>query len=166
MLDGYETNLDVMRSCPEYGGGQVTKSGVVRLVLAVAAVSLVIVPPALAGKPSGGSASGGSSGLSLVMVVDANANGLPNWGDTVTFKVSTTATTQPQVRTVCVQNGVQVYFHEGGFYPGDPWAPGDQMFVLQSYSWTGGAADCTATLFYMGRKGEVDVKSFGFQVGA
>src|SRR5206468_11126468 len=120
------------------------------------ALALALVPAALAAKGGNGGGGGGttspSSSLSVVMVSDANGNGLPNWGDTITFKVSTTATTMPQVRTVCYQNGAQMYFHEGGFYPGDPWAPGDQMFILKSYGWTSGAADCTATIFYMNRK--------------
>jgi hypothetical protein len=60
-----------------------------------------------------------------------------------------------------------VYYHEGGFYPGDPWAPGDQMFDLQSSAWTSGAADCTATLFYINRKlQQVDLASLSFHVGA
>src|SRR5260221_1945162 len=56
------------------------------------------------GKPGGGT--GGTGGLTLVMLTDANGNGLPNWGDTVTFNVSTTATTQPNVDLKCSQNGV------------------------------------------------------------
>jgi hypothetical protein len=134
-------------------------------------VALALVPAALAARSGGSHGGGGTtssgSSLSLVMVNDANGNGSPNWGDTVTFKVSTTATTQPEVRAVCVQNGAQMYFHEGGFYPGDPWAPGDQMFILKSYGWTSGAADCTATIFYMNRKSqEVDVTSMNFHVDA
>ena len=34
------------------------------------------------GKPGGGT--GGTGSLTLVMVTDKNANGSPNWGDTVT----------------------------------------------------------------------------------
>jgi hypothetical protein len=132
------------------------------LVLALAAC-LALAPGALARGPSGHT--GDSSSLSLVMVKDANANGLPDWGDTVTFNVSTTATSTPQVGTACSQNGTQVYYHEGGFYDSDPWAPGDQMFVL---GWSGGgAADCTATLFYVNRKHQqVNLKSISFHVDA
>jgi hypothetical protein len=142
------------------------------LAAALLAVAVAFAPAATAGKGAstkggGGTSSGGGSSLSLVMVADANGNGLPNWDDTVTFSVHTTATTQPEVKTACSQNGAQVYYHEGGFYAGDPWAPGDQMFVLASYAWTGGAADCTATVFYMNRKlQEVDVTSLGFHVDA
>jgi hypothetical protein len=134
-------------------------------LLAALALVLAQAPAASAAKGHGGVA--GSSSLALVMVADANGNGLPNHGDTVTFSVATTATSTPEVGTACFQNGAQVYYHEGGFYPGDPWAPADQRFVLQSYVWTSGAADCTATLFYMNRKGrEVDVATLAFHVGA
>jgi hypothetical protein len=143
-----------------------TTSGVrAATLLSLTALCLALVPTALAGKGGGATPKGGTSSLTLAMVDDANGNGLPNWGDTVTFNVSTTATSQPQVATACVQNGTQVYYHEGGFYPGDPWAPGDQMYVL---GWSsGGAADCTATLFYMNRKmQQVNLTSIGFHVDA
>jgi hypothetical protein len=79
------------------------------------------------------------------MVVDQNGNGLPNWGDTITFNVSTTATTQPYVEVTCSQNGAVVYSAWAGFYDSYPW-PGSQLMPLYSPSWTGGAADCTAVL--------------------
>jgi hypothetical protein len=71
---------------------------------------------------------------------------LLHWGDTLTFSVSTTATSQPSVNVDCTQNGALVYRHYG-FYYGDT-SP-SQNFVLQSAAWTGGAADCTATLYYI-----------------
>jgi len=126
---------------------------------------LVLVPVASAGKGHGGASS--SSSLALVMVNDLNGNGLPNWGGMVTYSVSTTATTIPEVGTACYQNGTEVYYHEGGFYAGDPWAPADQRFVLQSYVWASGKADCSATLFYMNKKlREVDLATLSFHVGA
>jgi len=60
------------------------------------------------GKGKSGSESGISS-LALVMSTDLNANGLPNWGDSVTFNVSTTTTTEPHVDLTCSENGVVVY---------------------------------------------------------
>ena len=141
------------------------RSSTVRTALTAALAALVLVPVASAGKRHGGAS--GSSSLALVMVNDLNGNGLPNWGDTVTFSVSTTATTIPEVGTACYQNGTEVYYHEGGFYAGDPWAPADQMFVLQSYAWASGAADCSATLFYMNKKlREVDLATLSFHVDA
>jgi hypothetical protein len=86
------------------------------LIAVVGVLALAFVPVALAGKvgnTSGGVKHGGGGGgggtLSLVMVMDANGDGLPNWGDTVTFNVSTTATTEPHVDLTCSKNGVVVY---------------------------------------------------------
>jgi hypothetical protein len=102
-------------------------------------------------KPSGG----GSSAFALVVVTDNNANGQPDWGDVVTFNVSTTATTQPHVDLTCRQNGTVVLGATTGFYADYPW-PWTQIMTLSSPSWQGGAADCTAVLYYFaGRKNAV-----------
>src|ERR1700747_2790562 len=50
--------------------------------------------------------SGDYCNLSLVMVTDNNGNGLPNYGDIITFNVQTNATVQPFVGLNCYQNGV------------------------------------------------------------
>jgi hypothetical protein len=113
------------------------------------ALALALVPAAFAGKgkPGGGGGhnSGGTSSLALVMVTDNNANGVPNWGDTITFNVSTTATAQPYVEVTCSQNGTVVYSAWAGFYDAYLW-PGQRLMPLSSPAWVGGAADCTATL--------------------
>jgi hypothetical protein len=122
-------------------------------VVALAAAALLAVAPAALAKgasPNGGSGGGGkggggSSSLSLVMVTDANGNGTPNWGDTVTFKVTTTQTQYPSVALKCSQGKTLVYQTSAGFYPSYPW-PWQQNMTLKSDAWTGGAADCTATL--------------------
>jgi hypothetical protein len=134
------------------------------LVVSIAALALALASTAAADNGWGNGGKDPSS-LNLVMVADANGNGLPNWGDTVTFSVSTTATTQPSVNADCYQNGALVYRHYGFFY-GD-WSP-SQNFVLQSYAWTGGAADCTATLYYVdAQKGtEVDLATLPIHVDA
>jgi len=95
--------------------------------IALAAVSLVLalalVPAALAGKPGGsggGTTSGGS--ISLVLATDTSGNGSPNWGDTVTYNVSTTATSSPSVKTTCYQNGVAVLWTQASFYVGNPFS--------------------------------------------
>lgn len=95
------------------------------------------------GKPSGTS----SSSLALVMVTDSNGNGQPNWGDQITFQVSTTATSEPHVDLTCTQNGVVVYGATTGFYSSYPW-PWTQIMTLSSTAWQGGAANCTAKLYY------------------
>lgn len=114
------------------------------------------------GKPGGGGS--GTSSLTLVMYTDANGNGLPNWGETVTFNVSTTATTEPTVELLCYQNGVAVYGATSGFYDGYPW-PWTKYMTLSSTAWQGGAAQCTATLFPLGDRRSV-LASLQFTAGA
>jgi hypothetical protein len=145
-------------------------AGRVALTAAFVVLALALVPVALAGKPSsggggggggkhgGGGTTGGSSSLAVVMVNDLNGNGAPNYGDTITFNVSTTATTQPYVEVTCSQNGTVVYSAWAGFYAGYLW-PGQQLMPLSSPSWTGGAASCTATL-------NTSLATLNFSVGA
>ena len=65
----------------------------------------------------------------------------------------------------CSQGGSSVYSHYGFFY-GTPST--SQSFDLQSYVWTGGAADCTATLYYVDptKGAEVDLATLPFHVDA
>ena len=63
-----------------------------------------------------------TSSLTLVMVSDINGDGLPNWGDSVTFDVSTTETWN-QVNVTCYQNGVGVF---GAVLP---WTPSRDVVV-------------------------------------
>ncbi len=135
------------------------KPAAILFVLSLAVLALALVPAAgLAakggnggggGKPGGGGGKpgGGSStsSLTLVMVSDRNGNGSPNWGDTITFTVSTTATNYPYVDVRCYQNGALVYSASAGFYDSYLW-PGARNMPLSSPSWTGGAATCTAVL--------------------
>src|SRR5688572_4744388 len=44
------------------------------------------------GKGGGGSTGGGGGSFSLVMLGDANMNGLPNRGDRITFAITSSAT--------------------------------------------------------------------------
>jgi hypothetical protein len=135
------------------------KPAVVLLVLSLAVLALALVPATgLAAKGGGGGGSHGgggggkpggggstSSSLTVVMVTDKNGNGSPNWGDTITFNVSTTATAYPYVQVLCSQGGTVVYSANAGFYDGYLW-PGARNMPLSSPSWMGGAASCTATL--------------------
>lgn len=119
-----------------------------------ALISLLVVGlmagTAFAAKPSAGSGGhkgGGSTAsgsLALVMVTDLNGDGSPDYGDAITFKVTTTAS-YPTVDLRCYQSGTLVYSANAGFYPSYPW-PGEQLMPLTSPAWTGGAASCTATL--------------------
>ena len=131
---------------------------------AVLVVSLALVPAALAGKGKPGGGGGGSS-LSLVLSTDANANGVANWNDTITYNVSTTATSGPQVSTQCYQNGVLVLQGNAAFYDGNPFAYMDWL-QLSSGMWTGGAADCTAKMYYNSHKGTVTLATLSFHVDA
>ncbi len=133
---------------------------IVALVLALA-----LVPAALAAKGGHSGTTSGSGSLSgPTMVSDANANGLPNWGDQITFNVSTSWTYYPSVEVDCSQNGALVYRQIVGFYPtyiGDPY------FTLSGYWWTGGAADCTAMLYYTAKNGSrTTLATLSFPVGA
>jgi hypothetical protein len=133
------------------------------LTAALLLLSLALVPAALAGKgkPSGGS---GSSSISApVMVTDLNGNGAPNWGDTVSFNVSTTATSQPYVNLVCSGNGVG-YDSWKGVFPGS--LDTNWNFVLSSGGWTSGAANCTATLGMYTKQGFKPLISTSFPVGS
>ncbi len=111
----------------------------------------------------GGTTTSGGGSLSLVMVTDANGDRQPNYGDTVTFNVSTTTTVYPYVMVNCSQGGVSVYSAYAGFYPSYPW-PWDQDFTLSSSSWTGGGASCTAQLEYFTGKSWAVITSVAFDV--
>lgn len=114
------------------------------------------------GKPGGATT---SSSLSVVMVTDLNTNGSPNWGDTITFSISTTATLEPHVSLTCSQGGEVVYGATAGFYDGYPW-PWTKLMTLSSTLWSGGAANCTAKLQqYSGTK-VINLASISFNVGA
>ena len=118
------------------------------LIIVILVFGLLAVP-VLAAKGGGGGggggkpAGGGSGSLSLVMVTDANADGLPNAGDTVTFNVTSSAD-RPYVSVNCYQGGSWVYSASAGFFAAYPWS---RDFILSATSWPGGAADCTAMLY-------------------
>jgi hypothetical protein len=116
------------------------------------------------GKPGGGGSTSGSGSLTLVMVTDNNGNGAPNWADTVTFNVSTSATTQPTVELLCYQNGAAVYGATAGFYDSYAW-PWTKNMNLASGAWANGAAECTATLFPLGARSSV-LATLTFTAGA
>jgi hypothetical protein len=114
----------------------------------IAIIVLALVPVALAAKGgnSGGTASTGTLAL-------AGANAILHQGDTLSF-VGTTTAAQPNVELVCSQNGTVVYASLSGWYgnqtPVD--AAGNfttRNMTLSSQAWTGGPADCTATLYYI-----------------
>lgn len=113
------------------------------------------------GKPSGG---GGGGTISLApLVVDINADGLPNRGDVVTFNVATSATSAPYVNLVCSQNGGVVLNGWKGYWDGS--LDTTRNFGLASGSWQSGAVDCTASLKMQTRKGWSTLASTSFHAG-
>jgi len=140
-------------------------------LIATFAVVLALVPTALAGKGGGDKPSGGGGGgstssnaLAVKMVVDQNGDGAPNWKDQVTFDVTTTATDKPWVRLNCYQSSAWVSTSTAGYFEAYPWAPN---FTLASGGWTGGAGDCTATLYKVTSNGRSsDIMSLSFHVNA
>ena len=93
------------------------------------------------------------------------ADTVVNWGDQITWKISTTATTEPNVSVTCKQNGVVVYGAVAGFYASYPW-PWTQIMTLSSQAWTGGAASCVAELYYFSGTSKVGLGSIGFTANA
>jgi len=134
------------------------------LLLAVGMAASVADAGKGGGKGKPGSSTGGGT-LALVMYTDINGNGLPNWGDTVTFNISTTATTKPVVQLGCYQGGVVVASGTGDFYADSAWS-WTRLMTLNSVTWKSGAADCTATLGYtnLSNGSFVNLASINFHV--
>jgi len=119
----------------------------------------VVVP-----EGKGGRNGDGAYRFALMMSADANGNGLPDWGDTVTFDVSTTASTEPHVDLTCSQNGVLVYSATTGYFATYPW-PWTRSMTLSSSAWLRGAADCTAQLYYFSGRRISVIGSIDFTAG-
>jgi hypothetical protein len=143
------------------GTKRLNKLGAITTAAAAFATFLVTASPAQAGKPSGGGG-GGSTGSSLQLVVLTGGDSVPNWGEDVTFNVSTTATKAPYVDLVCSQGGTLVYSATAGFFDSYPW-PWTRTMNLASNMWTGGDAACTATLYTFDNKArKVTLASLAF----
>jgi hypothetical protein len=144
-------------------GGRIVFSAVLMIL------ALALAPAALAGKGGGGGKKGGGTTggatLSVSLVSDVNANGQPNWGDTVTFTFSQTATTEPHVDLTCSQNRTVVYSASSGFYASYPW-PWTQNMTLSSQSWSAGSASCTARLYSFSGSSTVTLSTLSFTAGA
>ena len=139
-----------------------------------ATLVLVFAGPALAGRPSGGGGGGGgkkgggqtSGGSGSLTLTDlTRTDNVPHWGDRITFTVSTTATTEPNVNVTCTQNGTVVYGAVTGYYPTYPW-PWTNVMTLSSQMWTGGDADCMADLNYYQGTSVVHLYTMSFKAYA
>jgi len=97
------------------------------------------------------------------MVADTNGDGLPNWDDTVTFHVSTSASV-PSVELDCYQNGAIVYQGSTGYYATYMWP---NTYILKSFNWSSGAANCTAILYSTNKRGaRTNLATLSFSVNA
>ena len=110
-------------------------------------------------KPPKGSSGGGT--LAYRLVNDVGGDGVVNRGDSVTFDITTTVTTQPYVELMCRQNGTVVYSKTAGYFDGYQW-PWSQVMVLSSDFWTGGDASCTAELYYNNRLTRTSLTTISF----
>ena len=68
--------------------------------------------------------------FAVTLVTDNNSNGVPNWGDQISFQIFTTETTDPRVQVMCFQDGDVVY--------GALWQPNNSVLTLSSRAWQGG----------------------------
>ena len=115
------------------------------LVVGLMAGSVFAAPGGVKGKPGG---SGGT--LNLVMVMDANVNGLPNYMDGITFDVTRSSTPQ-YVGVRCWQGADFVYDSYVGYYDGAWFA---SYFTLGSGYWDPALdASCTARFFTYSNRG-------------
>ena len=133
----------------------------------IATAAAILVALAVAGTASA-AASKSSSSISQPIVVAAGSlapasSTAPQFGDSITFSVSTTATDNPFVNLNCYQNSALVAQGWASFFPGG--APG--TFGLASPLWKSGAADCTADLGMFASNGKWKVlASTNFHVNA
>lgn len=130
---------------PTPTGRKISRAVTVPTVLALAVAG--IAAPAFAGKPVGGGGTSGGSSLSVRVLDGPDAT--PNFGETITFNV-TSSTEKKWVDLACYQGGTFVYSSTAGFYADYPWAPN---YTLRSASWTSGGADCSAKLYTTNSKG-------------
>jgi len=97
-----------------------------------------------AAKPGGGSGTTTFNGP--VMVLDTNGDGAPNYMEEITFNVSTTATTRPQVGLRCYQGSNFVEDAYVSYF--DSWLSATYFQLGSSYWNPAVDASCTARLFY------------------
>ena len=114
-----------------------------RFAILVSAILLTATfSPSLIAQGGQGKGKGKSNTASVysigLEIVNDNGNSLPDYGESVKLNVSTTATNVFASLT-CDQGSALVYAAGG--------LPVDFAFQLSSQTWTGGNADCTATVF-------------------
>lgn len=103
------------------------------LIIAVVGVAIVFAASA-ARKPSA------TGTISYFMVTDKNGDGMPNWGDTIDYRVTASSTVGIWEVTKCYRDGVMI----GSTllqYPSS-----DTKVTLWSAGWQSGGANCEAHL--------------------
>jgi len=140
----------------------ITRSGLSLAVLAaLLALGLVLAPAAVAGKGRGGPSA--PSGTIKLVPLSPSTDGLLHYGQQVTFDVYTSSTAYPWVLLECTQNGSLVYQYSKGIFPTSL----GQIFTLgPTPAWTGGAADCTASLQKWDRRKKTTLATLSFHVWA
>ena len=118
----------------------------VALIAIVAAALGSISATADAAKGGRGQGGGGKGDSSFTLV--NMTDDVLSHGDSVSFDVATTATDRPYVWLTCVQDGRMVVHGAVGYFDEFPLV---QYFVLDSYDWVDGGADCDAELTKLGR---------------
>jgi hypothetical protein len=129
----------------------------------VITVALVVGPAAFIALAKGRGSHGASASTLEVVMVDPT-DPVANYGDLVTFVVATSETGRPFVQLSCFQGRDLVFSQSAGFFSGYPFT---QSYGLWSVYWTGGAADCTAQLYYFTTNGrERVIATLDFPVAA
>lgn len=135
---------------------------------AIAILALALVPAAFgaSGGNGGGKNAPTTGGMSLYVLDSSTSlwleNAQPSYGGTVKFEVPATVS-QPNVELVCSQKGAVVYASLSGWYETGAWT---RTMTLSSQAWTGGAASCTATLYYISGLKTVTVGTLSFTAAA
>jgi hypothetical protein len=126
--------------------------------LTAAVVAVLLAVPATTFAAKGG---GGNTAASISLAATSGQAGTqPALGSTIWFNVSAPSNVNnPRVQVMCYQNGAVVYGETGstGQATGDGTdSLGYSGFLLgggwSQWKATGGAADCTASLFYFAQK--------------
>lgn len=128
--------------------------------IAALVVVFCLVPAALAAKGGGGGKPSGGSGDSITLASQVGAaTAAPTYGSDATFTI-TTSSSDRFANLQCFQNGALVLNGWSGPV-GTSWS-----VPLRSPAWTGGAADCTASLDVYTNHGWSVVTSTTFHVNA
>lgn len=122
--------------------------------LLIALLFLVAIPVSSA-------ASSAKPSLTLVVTTDNNGNGLPNWGDSVSFQTNVDLALFPELELDCYQTRI-VYAVLWSY----PYRWLDFSYSLQSQTWSGGAAKCHARLWRPNGPKQITLNTLDFQAGA